>query len=274
MKKINFTNEQIAHIIDLYLNENYSLKQLGIQFNVSRATISRLLDNNKINKRERTHKYNANYRVFEEIDTPEKAYWLGFIAADGCLYRREHNASLIISLARKDKNHLEKFKEFMKSDVNIIDYINTTGYNTDHPNEMSRIVFNSKDLFEDCSKLNITSKKSLTMGIPNIPENYFLPFLLGYFDGDGSIFKFNTNEFGISIIGSYAFINWANKILNINAKIEQRKKETPIYHIRCGGTKKPYEIMKKLYDSCDIHLDRKYNIYKELEKVVLSRNTK
>ena len=57
-------------------------------------------------------------------------------------------------------------------------------------------------------------------------------------------------------------------------KIEQRKLETPIYHIRCGGTNKPYQIMKRLYDSCDIHLDRKYNIFKELETVVLDRNIK
>ena len=45
------------------------------------------------------------------------------------------------------------------------------------------------------------------------------------------------------------------------------------YYIRCGGTNKPYQILKQLYDSCEIHLDRKYNIYKDLETVVLSRNT-
>jgi len=28
-------------------------------------------------------KYQFNTRYFNKIDTPEKAYWLGFIAADG-----------------------------------------------------------------------------------------------------------------------------------------------------------------------------------------------
>ena len=31
--------------------------------------------------------------------------------------------------------------------------------------------------------------------------------------------------------------------------------------------------MKKLYDNCpNIHLDRKFNVFKELETVVLNRN--
>ena len=37
---------------------------------------------------------------------------------------------------------------------------------------------------------------------------------------------------------------------------------------------KPYSIMSKLYNSCDIHLDGKYQIYKALEAVVFNRNIK
>lgn len=31
------------------------------------------------------YKYSFNASYFNTIDTPEKAYWLGFIAADGCI---------------------------------------------------------------------------------------------------------------------------------------------------------------------------------------------
>ena len=55
--------------------------------------------------------------------------------------------------------------------------------------------------------------------------------------------------------------------------LEKRHPNKETYHIRCGGTNKPYQIMKKLYESCpNIHLDRKFEIYKELETVVLNRN--
>ena len=61
----------------------------------------------------------------------------------------------------------------------------------------------------------------------------------------------------------------------LSEHLEQRTKtEKNTYYIRCGGTNKPYQIMKKLYNSTNIHLDRKYKIYKQLETVVSSRNTR
>lgn len=64
-------------------------------------------------------------------------------------------------------------------------------------------------------------------------------------------------------------------ILGISAKLEKRKDDDKNnYYIRCGENNKPYQILKLLYESTDVHLDRKYNKFKELEAVVLSRNTK
>ena len=108
MKKIIFTEEQQQKIISLYLEENYSLSKIGEQFHVSKGVISRLLTENNIKKRKRTHIHKGDYDIFEDIDTPEKAYWLGFIAADGCISIRKNNATIKIALARKDKGHLEK----------------------------------------------------------------------------------------------------------------------------------------------------------------------
>lgn len=130
-------------------------------------------------------------------------------------------------------------------------------------------------MVQDCINKNITPRKSLTMGIPNIPKEFYYSFILGYFDGDGSIFKIKSSqEYGINIIGSFDFITWVNNLLNMSSHLEKRKEETEIYHIRCGGTNKPYKILKQLYDSCEIHLDRKFKIFQELETVVLNRNIK
>jgi hypothetical protein len=61
----------------------------------------------------------------------------------------------------------------------------------------------------------------------------------------------------------------------MSSHLEKRKKDdSNNYFIRCGGTNKPYLIMKQLYDSVNIHLDRKYNIFKTLETVVLNGNIK
>ena len=70
-------------------------------------------------------KYNYNERIFQNIDTPEKAYWAGFITADGCiedLARTRangsiyHNYRLRFCLAYKDINHLKKFIRFLNDE--------------------------------------------------------------------------------------------------------------------------------------------------------------
>lgn len=274
MNKIIFTEQQKKEILDLYLNQKKSQKIIAEQFNVSRSVIKRILAENQIYGIKNNHKYNADYRKFETIDSAEKAYWLGFIAADGCNYIREDNASVIINISRQDKDHLVKFQKFMSSNVQIVDHVQTEGFSNN--TLMSKIVFNSIDMAKDLNKLGITPRKSLTLKPPKIEEQYFLPFILGYFDGDGSLFKNNqNNSYGINIEGTKEVLEWINNILNIADHLEKRQNnDSNNYYIRCGGVDKPYQIMKKLYDSCLEHLDRKYNIFLNLQTVVLNRNIK
>lgn len=275
MKKVVFTNEQIQEILDLYVNQEMGMSKIGKIYNVSKTVIARILKENNITHRNNNHIYKANYRIFKDIDSAEKAYWLGFFAADGYVYQRKENALAGnfcgINIHKKDKEHLEKLKKFMNSDVKIIDHIQTQGFSNDTP--MSRIVFNSNDMVNDLIDKGVTPKKSLTLLPPNIQEKFFLPFILGYFDGDGSIFQDSHKNFGINIVGTKEVLGWINNILNISNKLEQRTiTEKNNYYIRCGGNQKSYAIMKQLYNSVPVHLDRKYEIYKNLETVVLNRN--
>ena len=89
---------------------------------MSRTVIKRILEENEVFLRESTNKYYANYDIFENIDSAEKAYWLGFLAADGCNYQREKNASIIINIHQKDIEQLEKFKKFCNTNANIVTY--------------------------------------------------------------------------------------------------------------------------------------------------------
>ena len=124
MKKIEFSQEQIDDIINKYQN-NWSQNQIAQLYKVSRTVIKRILtaQNEKIIFRERTSKYNYQQDIFEIIDTAEKAYWLGFLAADGCNYQREHNASIVINIQEKDIDHLNKFKQFCNTNAEIKSYI-------------------------------------------------------------------------------------------------------------------------------------------------------
>lgn len=271
MKKINFTQEDIQKIINLY-NQQKTLKYISEQFNVSRPVITRVLKEQNIELRKKTQQHKGNYSIFHNIDNSEKAYWLGFIAADGCNYRREKNATILINIHQKDRTQLEKFLKFCECDHQIDDYIATDGFSNNTP--MSKIQIYSIEMSNDLILHGIPPKKSLILKPPIIEEKYFLPYICGYFDGDGSIYKTSqSNNYMISIQGTKEILEWINSILTISNKLETRNHNNKnSYYIRCGGTNKPYNILNKLYNSCDTHLNRKYELYKNLETVVLNRN--
>ena len=134
-------------------------------------------------KFERKYNYNENY--FEKIDSPEKAYCLGFWYADGYV---ETSPNHVISIAQIDlqKDILEKIAHEFGSDKPI--------YERKH--EKGRIFyvlqFNGEKLTSDLIKLGCTTNKSLTLQFPTykiVPIEFMSHFIRGYFDGDGCIWN-------------------------------------------------------------------------------------
>lgn len=64
---------------------------------------------------------------------------------------------------------------------------------------------------------------------------------------------------------------WINEVLNFEvSKLEQRKEtKNNSYHIRAGGTLKPFNIVSQLYQDATIYLDRKFESYALLSKSLL-----
>lgn len=266
MRKRVFSEDELNKMFKMYLDDNCSQQRVAEEFNCSRSVIKRVLKENEIDIRSKTHTYRANYRTFKKIDSEEKAYWLGFIAADGTVFVRENNASVIINLSRVDKGHLEKFKSFMESDVNILDHIQTEGFSNN--SKMSKIVFNSKEMVGDLIDKNVTPRKSLTLKPPNIGKEFYIPYIRGYFDGDGSLYQNKNGNWTLSIEGTKEILTWINEVVGFEAsKLEQRTKtDKNSYYIRVGGTLKPLRIATKIYQDATIYLDRKFENYALLSK--------
>lgn len=145
---------------------------------------------------------------FETIDTHNKAYWLGFIFADGY-----HNSvETAINLHSKDKLHLEKFRKDIKSEHNITTH--------DIRNIASFRIF-SKKIAKDLDNLNCFQAKTLTLLPPKNILNDFLPsFVRGYFDGDGfvsSIDKCNGARLSMHCAGPL-FKEWLLEYLKSELK--------------------------------------------------------
>ena len=61
----------------------------------------------------RHRKYEFDFNYFENIDTEEKAYWLGFLYADGCVTPN----TVRVELQASDKKHIEKFREAVQANI-------------------------------------------------------------------------------------------------------------------------------------------------------------
>ena len=194
-------------------------------------------------------------RIFETIDTEEKAYWLGFLYADGSVGSTDNRIEL--SLAEKDLKHIEKFREFT-SIMNKISYREKT--------KSYRYSFKSIPCKADLIKQGCVPKKSLILNFPNkeqVPTNLIKHFIRGYFDGDG--WFTNTNScFQVGIIGTENFINGFLNVIEIenkHNKIFNVHREEGAKRYVFGAYQDVLNFLTWIYKDSHIYLDRKYEQY-------------
>lgn len=119
-------------------------------------------------------KYKVNENYFEDINSHEKAYILGFIYADG--YNGEDTLELAQNMEREDV--LIHIKKALETDQEIKYYI---------PNKGTLNIY-SKKICSDLANLGAIRNKSLVLQFPTfLPEDLMCSFILGYFDGDGCV---------------------------------------------------------------------------------------
>ena len=141
------------------LNKAIELRKQGMSYaNIakelksSKQTISYYLKENGYGPNEKYIRYNQNQpnkkslneNYFESIDTEHKAYWLGFMLADGCVNKSRDRIEL--SLKEEDYDHLVKFKNDLNSGHKIGKKIKTIN---DKVYISYRLGFNSKKMKKD-----------------------------------------------------------------------------------------------------------------------------
>lgn len=256
---INFSQKNINTIINKYIQGESTIKIANI-FNVNNKTITKILKNNNIPIRSSSdcHKKFSNENIFQTVDCHQKAYWLGFLAADGNVSK---HGQLSLQLAAKDLDHLKKFYQFMggKSKITkIITHLDKNKYIG------YRVSFKSNKLIQDLAKYNILPAKSKTLTLPNnIPIQYLPSFILGLVDGDGSFFKSN-NKLNFSLISSIDCCNQVKQILIEHAKVNNIKlypSSPGMAYLTYCGNNNIYKIAKFLYSNQpEIYLKRKKQI--------------
>lgn len=266
MSNQKITDEKdISEILELY-NSKMPISKIAKKFNCYHHNISTILKKYKGYKPNQISLKNTDY--FNEIDSNIKAYLLGFIAADGAIVNKE----LTITISKKDRIILDLLKYELVS-TNDIQEIHHKSTNT----ELVRFTTSNEELINGIKKWGITEVKSLNMPniIENIPHPYKNSFILGYFDGDGSINvrevfinKRYTRKQSVQIRATKEFALGIVKHLDIKSFHITDEKMPNLIISSLDEIKKFYH---SLYDNSPFYLSRKRDkfliaIYRAINK--------
>lgn len=252
-------------IITEYCQDKYATcTSLARKYCVSDRTISAWLKANNIAIKQTsgiiTH---CEQDYFSEIDTPNKAYLLGFITADGAVVGN----CCSIEVIDTDGAILE----FARSEINPIATITPCYYGKKHN---QRVAFNSASLCHDLGKYGVVQNKSkIIQQVPVklIPQRLLPFYFRGLIDGDGCVHKNGAvsiysgsrpflqsvqdvlvKEIGVKKLGIYQgttyFITWSSKTdrLKLFHYLYDQLEDTFYYN------RKYQRLYNSLYDNTEV----------------------
>lgn len=206
-----------------------------------------------------------NTNFFKEIDTSRKAYWLGFIFADGSVsYAPEQRYyELRIELKDDDIKILEDFKADLDDIPKIYSRQRTITFNGyTYTNKTASIRVYSKAMVSDLINIGIVPNKTYSEIFPRC-DNYFDSFLRGFLDGDGCIY-IKDNKITVHFTNpNKLFLEYIQKKiqqeLNICGRIytEKEYKHRLYYYIKNDALK----LLDYIYQDKNLCLARKYEKY-------------
>ena len=268
-KSTEMTKQNLINLaIKEYLGtpeEERSLTKVGEKYGVRRQTISKYLKDMGIEVVNYQNRARLDETVFDSMDTEEQFYWLGFLYADGNISKIGNRLEL--TLALKDIDHLEKFRNFLKLTTEIKTVLRNGHY-------ACRLYVRNKHLWGTLNNLGCVPCKSLILEFPKkeIFKNnkmFILHFIRGYVDGDGCLsYYWNKQHTSIntqvSIVSTESFLNSIKKLFgNKHGYIHNKSSkdwENKAYQLTFNGAI-ARKFARYLYEKATIYMQRKYEKY-------------
>lgn len=212
----------------------------------------------------------GNTRYFKTIDSHQKAYFLGFIAADGCLQNNGNGSNgLTITIHEKDSQILHTLKEEIGCENQIYKITGKMTHDSSKMKKHCRFQLFNKDLYSDLLSYGLTPNKSTTMPniIVNIPKRYRKSFILGYFDGDGTVcLNIKRNQLTVSFRGTKEFLEGIANELSLEAKWLVKDKHRNCYSLVFWRKSDLINFMK-IYKNLNFFLLRKSSKFLEFFEI-------
>ncbi len=253
--------EVIAQEIIKKYEEGKSAWQLGREYEVADVTITSFLKRCNVSIRNASDARRTNQikeDIFDTI-TEESAYWIGFLLTDGNVYYPpKRSKQLNLGLAKRDWEHLEKFKKFIGSNKKLYYNKNNGGV---------YISFYSNRIVEKLAEYGIVPKKSTIAKIPESLKDD-RHFWRGIIDGDGWISYSKRGYPIVGLCGTFDILECFRSFVGKSVSIYVKNTNFGELAYTCIVAQ---AIFKILYEDCNIFLQRKYDKYQQFRLWTPSR---
>jgi len=250
------TQIKLDNALAEYRLGNYTnLRKFAKEHDIPLEKLVNHLRNNRAFADGRT-KYIFDESYFFKIDDEIKAYWLGFMVADGHVSKNR----IIIQLSAKDRDLLKKFADLFSIPLTEI---NRKMPDSGGIQSTVRIQLNSKRMADDLCNKGLTPRKTYDLDLTvfkHIPKRLMHHFIKGIFDGDGSIDATGPGRYRFLICGyREIFLSKIRDILEVEIGVGrvQISKGGTIPILGYGGRLAILRIKEYLYKDATIFLERK-----------------
>lgn len=270
VKKDAWTQEDIDFIKENY--QKMSVAEIARVLNRTPNAVKLKAQRNGLKK----SPYNCEYDFFKRIDTEEKAYWLGFICADGYVSINEKTNSgyVCIELQASDVDHLRKFNKSIGGNYEITFRDRPCLlHGSEKLHTSCGIRIGSIDMANDMRNFGVCKDKTYTLQLPTIQNDLMKHFIRGFFDGDGCIYYHKSKgvvkhtRCNFDSV-SYDFLEQLREFLysqGINSYFsvlrEADEQYATSYRLQIAGVEYTEKFLHYIYDDATIYLDRKYQRY-------------
>lgn len=281
MSRKLFSFEQEQEIINLYINEKKTSREIGRIFYCDKNAILDSLRRNNIERRRGSiaqQKYSVNESYFDDITTHEQAYILGLILADGSNKNnpaKPNYGTIYIGLQEEDKHILLQCSSLIQNTRPLI--LDDKSKQNIKWKKQYRLVIFSKHMSDVlANKWGCTSNKSYSLTFPDqLNPEFYNSFIRGFFDGDGCLYvptHLRHTLFWFELVGTEMILNTIKNIFenHLNLYIspsgfkQARNAHTTIKRLRVTGRDNLITLLNWMYKDSNIHMDRKYIEYLKL----------
>lgn len=263
-----------------YLEDGASTNTIAKEVGINQTTILQYLRRHHIPVR--THaesvQTSVNYAGFDTISDDWHAYWIGFLAADGCVYvdEKQCHARVQLSAEASDIAHLHKFQQGLQTTAEVRIGSNGGGYN--HQGKIAVISISNTHLVRCLAKWGVVPQKSLSLAWPiHFPAQLIPAYIRGYFDGDGTIYLRRRSRPSLEWIetvcrftsGSRPYLDALQKELSlrgIKSNSIYRNQPSNAFVLPLSSRRVNLLAFSDLiYRDCTVYLERKRAIFQEME---------